>query len=92
MKKKNIEAFALEAAKGIKTAKDLEEFQRLMTKATVEAALNAELDAHLGYEKHERSPSGKVAMVTAASKSRRSMVSLNSTHRVTVRVVLNPSW
>ena len=43
MKKKDIEAFALEAAKGIKTAKDLEEFQRLMTKATVEAALNLSL-------------------------------------------------
>jgi transposase-like protein len=33
----------------------LAEFQQMLTKVTVEAALNAELDDHLGYERHEKS-------------------------------------
>ena len=54
MDSKEIEALALKAAKGIKTEEDLNNFRRMMTKITVEAALNAELDEHLGYDKHER--------------------------------------
>ena len=57
MNKKEIEALALEAAKGIKTEEDLNDFRKMMTKITVEAALNAELDDHLGYNKHERAAS-----------------------------------
>lgn len=55
MNKKDLEAFAVEAAKGIKTQEDLADFQKMLTKVTVEAALNAELDDHLGYEKHQPS-------------------------------------
>ena len=55
MNKEALEAFAREAAKGIKTEKDLNEFRRMLTKVTVERALNAELDDHLGYDKHELS-------------------------------------
>lgn len=54
MNKKELEAFAREAAKGLKTEKDLNEFSQMLTKVTVEAALNAELDDHLGYDKHHR--------------------------------------
>lgn len=57
MNKKEIESLALEAAKSIKTEQDLNDFRRMMTKITVEAALNAELDDHLGYGKHEKSSS-----------------------------------
>ena len=39
----------------LKTEKDLNEFSQMLTKITVEAALNAELDDHLGYDKHEPS-------------------------------------
>lgn len=53
MDKKTLQAFAKEAAKSIKTADDLAEFSKMLTKVTIEAALNAELDAHLGYEKNE---------------------------------------
>ena len=56
MNKKELEAFAREAAKGLKTEKDLNEFSQMLTKITVEAALNAELDDHLGYDKHRPSP------------------------------------
>lgn len=55
MNKKELEAFAREAAKSLKTEKDLNDFRSMLTKVTVEAALNAELDDHLGYEKHEKS-------------------------------------
>ena len=54
MNKEEIEAFGREAAKSIKTETDLNEFRKILTKVTVEAALNAELDHHLGYPKHEK--------------------------------------
>lgn len=55
MNKEELEAFAREAAKGLKTEKDLNEFSQMLTKVAVEATLNAELDDHLGYSKHEAS-------------------------------------
>ncbi|OFS87318.1 transposase [Oligella sp. HMSC05A10] len=55
MDKKALEAFAREVAKGLKTEMDLAEFSQVLTKVTVEAALNAELDEHLGYQRHQAS-------------------------------------
>jgi putative transposase len=55
MNKKELEAFAREAAKNLKSEKDLNEFSQMLTKITVEAALNAELDEHLGYDRHQAS-------------------------------------
>lgn len=57
MDQKQLEAFAREAAKTLKTEKDLNNFSQMLTKITVEAALNAELDEHLGYSKHHKSSS-----------------------------------
>ena len=57
MKKKELQAIAQAAAKNIKTEEDLNEFRAMLTKITVEAALNAELDDHLGFDKHEQSDS-----------------------------------
>ena len=48
MNKKELEAFAKQAAKGIKSEQDLTDFRKLLTKITVEAALSAELEEHLG--------------------------------------------
>ena len=55
MKKKELEAIAQAAGKNIKTEADLNEFRQMLTKITVETALNAELDDHLGFDKHEQS-------------------------------------
>jgi putative transposase len=55
MNKKELQAFAQAAAKNIKSQEDLNQFQQMLTKVTVEAALNAELDEHLGFDKHEQS-------------------------------------
>jgi len=57
MNKKELEAFAREAAKGMKTEQDLNDFRQMLTKVTVEAALNAELEHHLGYQKNAYSDS-----------------------------------
>lgn len=53
MKKADLLAIAQEAAKTIKTEHDLNELTQMLTKITIETALNAELDDHLGYGKHE---------------------------------------
>ncbi len=55
MNKKELQAIAQEAAKNIKTEEDLNVFRQRLTKITVEAALNAELDEHLGFTRHEQS-------------------------------------
>ena len=55
MNRKELEAFAREAAKSIESEKDLSDFSKMLKKITVEAALNAELDNHLGYDKHQPS-------------------------------------
>jgi putative transposase len=53
MKTEDMQALAAEAAKNIRSEQDLNEFKKLLTKMTLETALNAELDDHLGYDKHE---------------------------------------
>ena len=53
MNREELETIAQAAAKHIKTEKDLACFRQMLTKITVEAALNAELDSHLGYAKHQ---------------------------------------
>ena len=54
MNKEDLQEIAQAAAKNIKTEQDLNAFRQMLTKITVEAALNAELDDHLGYERHEK--------------------------------------
>jgi hypothetical protein len=46
MNRKELEAFTKEAAKGIKTPQDLNDFSRMLKKITVEAALNVQMDEH----------------------------------------------
>ena len=54
MNEQKLKDLAAEFAKGIKTEDDLNQFTRLLTKLTVETALNAELTEHLGHEKNAR--------------------------------------
>ena len=54
MDQDKLQALAKELAKDIKTEKDLGELSKQLVKLTVETALNAELDEHLGYSKHDR--------------------------------------
>ncbi|KKF37234.1 IS256 family transposase [Erwinia tracheiphila] len=52
MDEKKLKALAAELAKGLKTEAGLNQFFRMLTKLTVETALNAELTDHLGHEKN----------------------------------------
>lgn len=52
MDEKKLKALAAELAKGLKTEADLNQFSRMLTKLTVETALNAELTDHLGHERN----------------------------------------
>ncbi|EAC1404624.1 IS256 family transposase [Escherichia coli] len=47
---------ANELAKNLKTPDDLNQFDRLLKKISVEAALNAEMTHHLGYDKNQLKP------------------------------------
>ena len=58
MNKKELQAIAEAAAKNIKTEDDLNQFRQMLTKITVETALNAELEDHLGFGKGEQSDAG----------------------------------
>lgn len=53
-----LQSLATELARTIKTPGDLSELGRMLTKLTVEAALNAEMTEHLGYDKHQKSAGG----------------------------------
>ncbi len=50
MDEKKLKALAAALAKGIKTAADLNQSSRKLTKLIVETALNAQLTEHLGHE------------------------------------------
>ncbi len=52
-----LKAMAKELAKDMKTDADLSEVIRQLTKLTIETALDAEMDDHLGYVKHD--PKGR---------------------------------
>lgn len=54
---KKLKELVAELAKQVKTEKDLGELSDRLTKMTVEAALGAEMEDHLGYEKH--APEGR---------------------------------
>ena len=57
MNQDKLKALVAELAKDIKSEKDLGALTQQLVKLTVETALNAELDEHLGYEKH--APAGR---------------------------------
>ena len=52
-KQSKIKALALELAKDLKSPSDLSQLTADLTKITIEAALNAELDHHIGYEPND---------------------------------------
>lgn len=57
MDQDKLKALAAELAKGVKTEKDLGELTQQLVKLTVETALGAEMEAHLGYRRHD--PAGR---------------------------------
>lgn len=93
MDEKQLQAQANELAKNLKTPEDLNQFDRLLKKISVEAALNAEMTHHLGYDIYS-SPNRQPTPVTAIPKRLLSlaMARWSCVHRAIVMVPLNPSW
>lgn len=58
MNEKKLKALANELAKDLKTLEDLSALTAQLTKITIEAALNTELDHHLGYTQYEHKGRG----------------------------------
>lgn len=56
MDEKQLQALANELAKNLKIPEDLSQFDRLLKKLSVEAALNAEMTHYPGYEKNQSRP------------------------------------
>lgn len=56
MDEKQLQALANALAKNLKTPEGTSQFDRLLKKSSVEAALNAEMIHHLGYEKNQPRP------------------------------------
>lgn len=63
MDKKQLQALVNELAKNLKTPENFSQFDRLLKKLSVEAALNTEMTNHLGYEKNQPIP-GTVMLPT----------------------------
>lgn len=65
-----LKAMAKELAKDMKTDADLSEVMRQLTKLTIETALNAEMDEHLGYVKHDPAGNGSGNSRNGTSRKR----------------------
>ena len=70
MKHEDLKSLASELAKDVKTEKDLSALTSELVKLTVEAALGAEMETHLGYRKHDLAGAG-------SGNSRNGIVRLN---------------
>lgn len=64
MDEKKLKALTAELAKGLTTEADLNQFSRMLTKLTVETALNTELTDHLGHEKNTPKKAQPPALAT----------------------------
>ena len=92
MNRKELEAFAkIEAAKSIKTQGDLNDFSRTLKQITVETTLNAELDDHQGYDKHQKTDNSNTrnGYSTKTRPCAPRLARLISIHHVTAKMVLS---
>lgn len=68
---KQFKAHVTQLAKRLKSEADLGPLTQQLLKMTVEAALDAELDEHLGYDKHAPSASGRASGNSRNGKTRK---------------------
>jgi hypothetical protein len=87
-----IKNLAQAAAKNIKAEADLNEFRQMLTKITVETALNAELDDHLGYSKYEASDASNSRDGTTRKTLKQMMVSSSLRRQGIEKALSSPSW
>jgi len=83
-----LETIAKDLAKTIKTEKDLSLLSRALKKVTVEAALGAEMETHLGYGKHEASGRG-----SGNSRNGHSSKTLKGSHgSIEIQITQRSQW
>lgn len=92
MDQKQLQALANELAKNLKTPDDLNQFDRLLKKISVEAALNAEMTHHLGYDKISPNRQPTPAMAIPKRPLSLAMALWSCVHRAIVMGPLNLSW
>lgn len=92
MDEKQLQALANELAKNLKTPEDLSQFDRLLKKLSVEAALNAEMTHHLGYEKINPDQELTPATVIPQRPLSQATVHWNCVLRAIVTVPSNHNW
>ena len=88
MDEKQLQALANELAKNLKTPDDLNQFDRLLKKISVEAALSAEMTHHPGYDKNQPAP----AMAIPKRPLSLAMARWSCVRPAIVMVPSNPSW
>jgi len=89
MNKKELETFAKQAAKSIKSEQDLTDFRKILTKITVEITLIAEINEHLGYSHRENPTPITAEMAIPRSLFALRMVKLSLKHHAIKKAVLN---
>ncbi|GAS61486.1 hypothetical protein NGUA38_00024 [Salmonella enterica] len=77
MDENKLKALAAELAKSLKTKADLNQFSQMLTKLTVETALNAELTDHPGHEKNMHNKAQTSVMATRQTSCFAVMARLN---------------
>ena len=92
MDEKQLKALANELAKKLKTPEDLSQFDRLLKKISVEAALNAEMTHHLGYEKNQSKPGTNSRNGYSTKTVITGVVHWNCVLRAIVTVPSNHNW
>ncbi|KNI10748.1 transposase [Salmonella enterica subsp. enterica serovar Schwarzengrund] len=92
MDEKQLKALANELAKNLKTPEDLSQFDRLLKKISVEAALNAEMTHHLGYEKNQSKPGTNSRNGYSTKTVITGVVHWNCVLRAIVTVPSNHNW
>lgn len=92
MDEKQLKALANELAKNLKTPEDLSQFDRLLKNISVEAALNAEMTHHLGYEKNQSKPGTNSRNGYSTKTVITGVVHWNCVLRAIVTVPSNHNW
>ena len=92
MDEKQLQALANELAKNLKPPEDLSQFDRLLKKISVEAALNAEMSHHLGYDKNQPKPGATPATAIPQRRLPPVMALWNCVLRAIGMALSNHNW
>lgn len=85
----DIKKLAEQMVGSMKSFDDIKDFQKQLMQSFIDTALEAEMEDHLGYPKHEKADKLKNATITLKRLSAVTQVILKSPPQKTVMVTLN---